>query len=329
MPILPSPDYAPPFPFTSGHIQTLYPPLFRKAPPVNPQRQRIETDDGDFLDIDWHYSHCGNAQNLAVISHGLEGNSRKKYMLGMANTLICNGWDVICLNFRGCSGEMNRLPRLYHSGVTDDLHTVLTHGLQTGNYTSAALVGFSMGGNQTLKYLGEKPEKVPSMVKCAVVFSVPVKLADSGEVMNRMVNRIYMEYFMYGLRRKIEIKAKMFPQVYNTEGLSNMKTFFPFDDKYTGPVHGFTGADDYYSRCSSNQFLGEIKLPTLLVQAADDPFLPESCYPRNAAESNPSLYLEIPRYGGHVGFICENGSAGNNTYWMEQRATKFLTEVSC
>ena len=327
MPVLPQPDYTPPFPFNSGHLQTLYPTIFRTTPQSQPLRERIETADSDFLDIDWHYSDSGKTQKLAVVSHGLEGNSRKKYMLGMANALKYSGWDVICLNFRGCSGEINRLPRLYHSGVTDDLHTVLTHGLQTRNYQTAALVGFSMGGNQTLKYLGENPQKVPEAVKCAAVFSVPVMLADSGKVMNRLVNRVYMEYFMSGLRQKIHLKAKMFPQIYDTEGLKSMKTFFPFDDKYTGPVHGFSGADDYYAQCSSKQFLEAIMVPTLLVQAADDPFLPQSCYPLREAEANSNLFLEIPRYGGHVGFVSDRrNNTRSNVYWMEQRASSFLGE---
>lgn len=321
MPILPVPEYRPSFPFTFGHIQTLYPTLLRSTPQANPIRERVETDDGDFLDIDWHFSKKGNAEKLVVISHGLEGNSRKKYVLGMGTALAANGWDAICLNFRGCSGEMNRLPRLYHSGVTDDLHTVLTHGLKSGKYTKAALVGFSMGGNQTLKYLGEKPEKVPEQVVKAIVFSVPVALSDSVKVMDRWANRIYMEYFMRGLKEKIRIKAEMFPELFNLDGLASMKTFFPFDDKYTGPIHGFSGAEDYYTQSSSKQFLHAINVPTLLVQAKDDPFLSESCYPLTEAQTNPSLFLEMPAYGGHVGFVSENGS---KRYWMEERAMQFL-----
>jgi predicted alpha/beta-fold hydrolase len=322
MPILPTPLYRPSPPFRIGHIQTLYPTLFRPTPQTHPQRKRLETEDGDFIDIDWHFHREKQyGDKLAVISHGLEGNSRKKYMLGMAAHLNSRGWDVICLNFRGCSGEMNRLPRLYHSGVTDDLHTVLTHGLNTGNYSSAALIGFSMGGNQTLKYLGEAPEKVPEPVKKAAVFSVPILLADSGEVMSHWTNRIYMEYFMRGLREKIQIKSKMFPELYDTEGLDKMKTFTPFDNKYTGPIHGFKDAPDYYTQCSSKQFLKAITVPTLLVQALDDPFLPPSCYPHKDAENNNSLFLEIPKYGGHVGFISE---PRQKSFWMEHRAGKFL-----
>ncbi|MFN2354404.1 MAG: YheT family hydrolase [Desulfopila sp.] len=325
MPVLSTPDYTPRFPFTIGHVQTLYPTLFRPTPVTTPIHERIELDDGDFLDIDWHYHRPHHrSSKLAVISHGLEGNSRKKNMLGMAAQFTDHGWDVICLNFRGCSEEMNRLPRLYHSGVTDDLHTILSHGLTTGNYRHAALIGFSMGGNQTLKYLGEAPEMLPPQVKGAVVFSVPIQLADSGTVLDHWTNRIYMEYFMKGLREKIRIKAAMFPELYDTTGLAEMKTFTPFDDKYTGPIHGFSGAADYYAQCSSKQFLHTIRTPTLIVQAQDDPFLPASCYPHEEARQNDNIFLEIPRYGGHVGFI-DNGS--NNRYWLEYRAAAFLKTI--
>lgn len=322
MPVLHPPVYTPALPFRSGHIQTIYPTFFRPAPELTPLRERLYTEDGDFIDIDWHFSSAHNrSKRLVIVSHGLEGNSRKKYMLGMAAHLNQAGWDVICLNFRGCSGELNRLPRLYHSGVTDDLHTVLTHGLATGGYQEAALVGFSMGGNQTLKYLGEHPAIVPRQVIGCVVFSVPIRLADSGEVMNRWVNRPYMEYFMRGLHQKIRGKAIMFPDIYDTHGLETMKTFAPFDDKYTGPVHGFKSAEDYYDKCSSQQFLHAIEIPTLLVQAKDDPFLPPSCFPREDAERNPHLFLEISKYGGHVGFMGETGS---NNFWHEERVIRFL-----
>ena len=177
MPVLPRPAYHPHFPFSNNHVQTIFPTLFRKIPPLHPRRERLETDDGDFLDIDWHFSLAGTTTKLAIVSHGLEGHSRKKYPLGMANCLTENGWDVVCLNFRGCSGEPNRLPRLYHSGVTDDLHTVLQHCLATDRYHDAVLVGFSMGGNQTLKYLGENRDIVPPQVRAAVVFSVPCMTA--------------------------------------------------------------------------------------------------------------------------------------------------------
>lgn len=307
MPVLPTPRYRPPFPFTSGHLQTIYPTLFRKIPPTNPVRERLETADGDFIDIDWHYSRSGTATGLAVVSHGLEGHSRKKYPLGMARFLSQKGWDVICLNFRCCSGEPNRLPRFYHSGVTDDLHRVIYHGLSKG-YEQAVLVGFSMGGNQTLKYLGEEPGLVPDPVSAAATFSVPCRLADAVVVMNALANRPYMHYFMKGLKEKIREKATRFPNLIDTEGLDDMITFDVFDDKYTAPLHGFKDAADYYQRCSSAQFLSTIRIPTLVVQAQDDPFLSSSCYPHGAAGQNEHLFLEVPQFGGHVGFM--GGVAG-------------------
>lgn len=322
MPICPPSPYQPPFPFTYGHLQTLYPTLLRKLPPTSPQRQRIETPDGDFLDIDWHLAGEAHGQGVVIVSHGLEGNSRKKYPLGMARHLNSLGWDVVCLNFRGCSGEPNRLPRSYHSGVTDDLHTVLRHALATGGYRKAALIGFSMGGNQTLKYLGEDPAKVPAEVIAAVAFSVPCDLASSSRRLERFDNRLYMQYFMKGLREKVKVKAEMFPELLDIEGLGGMRTFFPFDDKYTAPIHGFRDAMDYYTRCASLQFLDAIRVPTLLVQAADDPFLTESCYPRAEAEASSYLHLEIPDYGGHVGFMQPG-----EVYWSEERAAKFLEEI--
>jgi hypothetical protein len=324
MPLLPPSGYLPPLPFRSGHLQTIYPPLFRPVPDTQPRRERIATPDGDFLDLDWHSSKCTNPGRLAIISHGLEGNSRKKYSLGMARHLTRLGWEVICLNFRGCSGEPNLLPRFYHSGVTDDLHTVLTHALRTGGYAVAALVGFSMGGNHVLKYLGEDPGKVPAEVKGAVVFSVPCDLAASSRRLERVDNCMYMRYFMRGLRQKIRTKATMFPGLIDISGLDGIRKFYPFDDRYTAPIHGFRDAADYYARSSSKQFLAQIRVPTLLVQAEDDPFLDASCYPLREAELNGMLHLEIPSYGGHVGFVQHNRE---NVYWSEERAGWFLRTV--
>lgn len=326
MPHLPSSSFSPRFPFTSGHLQTLYPTLFRTIPPATPQRRRLETDDGDFIDVDWHFAAAGSrARRLAVISHGLEGSSRRKNVLAMALLLQGSEWDVLCLNCRGCSGEMNRLPRLYHSGVTDDLHRVLCYGLAEGGYDSAVLIGFSMGGNQTLKYLGEAPDKVPEAVRAAAVFSVPVELGDSGARMARGFNCIYTRYFLRGLKDKVEKKAKMYPGLYDTARLKEIGTLFQFDDLYTGPIHGFTGAVDYYAKCSSRQFLKNIRLPTLLVQAEDDPFLPPSCYPVEDARQNTSLFLETPRHGGHMGFVVDCGA---DRYWLENRALGFFQELA-
>lgn len=314
--------YTPPFFLRNGHALTMYPVLFRDKPALCPVRERILTPDGDFLDIDWHRQ---NSDRIAVISHGLEGNSRRKYVLGAAKALLQEGWDVVCLNFRGCSGEPNLLLREYHSGVTDDLDTVLRHALKTGGYSRAGLIGFSMGGNQTLKYLGENPGKVPQEVVCAAVFSVPCHLSDAARTMGRAQNAVYMEYFLRGLREKVRRKAERFPEAPKVEGLMKIRTFHEFDDRFTAPTHGFADAEDYYARCSAVQFLGEIAVPTLLVNALDDPFLSESCYPVAAADENPYLRLETPRHGGHVGFVSRDP---DGLYWSERRMAAWFSRYA-
>ncbi len=324
MPVLPTSDYRIHFPFSNGHIQTMYPTLLRPTPRMSPKRTRIDTPDGDFIDIDVH-SASTSTRRVVIISHGLEGNSRKKYPLGMAKAFTYAGWDVVCLNFRGCSGELNRTQRTYHSGVTDDLHTVLNHSLTTGGYTQAALVGFSMGGNQTLKYLGEYSANMPSEVKGAVVFSVPCDLAGSSKTLERPSCRIYMEYFMRGLRQRIREKDAQFPGLVTLDGLENITTFHEFDDRYTAPMHGFRDALDYYKQSSCLAYLPNINVPTLLVNALNDPFLTPTCFPHTLAEANPNLFLETPRTGGHVGFVR---FSQDGLYWSEQRAVTFLNTVS-
>ena len=303
-----------------GHVNTMYASKLRKYPFLDYTRERIRTPDNDFLDIDW--SRVGSSR-VAVISHGLEGNSRRRYTTGAALALNKAGWDTVNLNFRYCSGVPNLRPRFYHSGTTDDLHTVLTHALSTGLYEQAGLVGFSMGGNQTLKYLGEDTSLVPREVTCAAVFSVPCELESSSKVMSGLSNRIYMKYFMRTLLPKVREKAQRFPELgLDLEGIEKVVTFPVFDDRYTSILHGFADARDYYRRCSSLQFLCNIQVPTLLVNAQDDPFLSDDCYPREAAADNPNLFLETPRHGGHVGFVPRHGQE----YWSETRLRDFFSE---
>lgn len=323
MPILPDPDYRPPLPFTSGNLATLYPPPFRATPLTNPQRERIEMPDNDFLDLDRHDCRTGISRKLIVVSHGLEGNSRKKYVLGMARMGTGIGYDVACWNQRGCGSEPNRLPRSYHSGETNDLHSVITHCIQSGKYDDITLVGFSMGGNQILKYLGEDPDRVPKQVKRAVTFSVPCDLSATEEVISRPSRRIYFEYFMQGLREKVRTKSQLFPNQVDASQLKGITTLRQFDDRYTAPANGFLDGSDYYTKSSSKQFLMSIGIPTLLVQAQNDPFLAPRCFPEEEALSCPNFFLEMPRYGGHVGFVAWNDQ---NEYWSEQRVKSFLLE---
>lgn len=322
MPVLPIPDYRPPFPFRSGNAATLYPPLFRPTPKLLPGRERIETPDKDFLDIDRHKCGTTTSRKLVVVSHGLEGNSRKKYVLGMARMALDFGYDAVCWNQRGCGTSTNRLLRSYHSGETEDLHTVITHCLKSG-YEEVALIGFSMGGNQILKYLGENPDRVPAQVKKAITFSVPCDLSESEILISKPSRRVYFEYFMRGLRKKVRTKETMFPDKVDSFHLEGITSLRQFDDIYTAPHNGFANAEEYYAKSSCKQFLPNISVPTLLVQALNDPFLAPACFPVTEADNNANLMLEIPQYGGHVGFV----QAGpENIYWSEARAKAFLAE---
>jgi hypothetical protein len=231
---------------------------------------------------------------------------------------------VLAWNFRGCSGEPNRLLRYYHSGDTADLHAVLTYGLGRRAYADAVLVGFSIGGNQLLKYLGEDPDRVPGAVRGAVAFSVPCDLAGGARVLARPCNRIYMEYFLRSLRAKARLKNRLFGGL-DLTGLDAMTTFDAFDERFTAPMHGFAGAADYYRQASSLPHLGAIRVPTLLVNALDDPFLSSSCYPCETAAASSRLFLETPVSGGHVGFVERNCE---NLYWSERRAAAFFAATA-
>jgi predicted alpha/beta-fold hydrolase len=320
MPIIESSAYHPPLWLRSGHLQTVFPHFFRRVPPVAYRRERIDTPDGDFLDLDW--SEAGS-RRLAVISHGLEGDSKREYVLGMVRALRTAGWDVLAWNYRGCGGEPNRAARSYHSGMTEDLHTVLVHVAAHGQYEAAALVGFSLGGNLTLKYLGERGADLALPIRGAVAFSTPCDLADSAARMDALDCRLYMRRFLASLHRKIRARQMRFPDLLDDSGYQQIRTFRQFDNRYTAPLHGFRDADDYWTRCSSRPFLNGIRVPTLLVNARNDPFLAGGCYPVAEAEANPNVFLEMPAHGGHVGFVSFRP---DGRYWSETRAVEFLEE---
>lgn len=313
VPILAS-SYRAPSWLPGGHLQTIYPALFPKAPRMDIRRERIELPDGDFLDLDWVES--GNPR-LAIVSHGLEASSAAPYIRNVARSLHDNGWDVLAWNFRGCGGEANRLASFYHSGASEDLHHVITHAMERHHAEGIDLIGFSLGGNLTLKYLGER--ETPSRLNRAVAFSVPCDLACSSRELARWSNRVYMERFLISLRAKIRGKHLRFPDQIRLELLKGVRDFRGFDDRFTAPLHGFRDAEDYWARSSSRPFLSGIRIPTLLVNAVNDPFLGPACYPRREAEESDFLYLEMPEEGGHVGF-----PAGNNTCWCGERAAEFL-----
>lgn len=319
MPVVPHSDYTPPRLLSNGHIQTIIPSFFRRVE-IAYQRERIDIPDGDFLDLDWSRI---ESDKLAILSHGLEGSSDRAYMRGMAKAFNVHGWDALAWNYRGCSGVPNRKLKSYHSGATGDLETVIKHALFLNQYIELCLVGFSMGGNITLKYLGENGDSIPEEVKSAVAFSVPCDLKSSAEKLARFSNKIYMHRFLGFLHKKIQLKMKMFPGEINDDGFDQIRTFKEFDDRYTAPIHGFEDAEDYWRKCSSKQFLDNIRIPTLLINSKNDPFLSEACYPIEQAKSNPYLCLEIPESGGHVGFISLHN---NGIYWSESKAVSFANK---
>lgn len=322
MPLVSPSTYRPSVPLRSAHLQTVWPTLFRRINDVNLVRERLETPDGDFLDLDWLRG-AVPARQLAILSHGLEGNSRRPYIVGMARALRARGFDVLAWNYRGCGGEMNRTARFYHSGETGDLRTVIE--LATTGYESISLLGFSVGGNVTLRYLGEAPERVDPRIAGAAVFSVPCDLGACAMQLRRPSNTLYLVHFMRSLKGKVRQKAGRFPDAFDVAGLDAMRDFIDFDGGVTAPMFGFSSADDYYARASSRPVLGAIRVPTLLVNAQDDPFLTRECFPTAEASASAAFHLEVPAHGGHVGFV--GGASTPAWYWSEQRAVEWLVDV--
>lgn len=321
MPLVNSSSYRAPFWLPGGHAQTIFPALFRRVETPWRERQRLELADGDFLDLEWTGR---TSSKLAILSHGLEGSSNAPYVGGMARALASAGWDVLAWNFRGCGGEANRLLRFYHSGATEDLHEVVSHAAASHPASRIDLIGFSLGGNLVLKYLGEGVWPLSAKLHAAVAFSVPCDLADSAARLSHRANRQYMARFLTGLREKITSKAAAFPGEIDLAGLEEMRTFKQFDDRYTAPLHGFRDANHYWRECSSRRFLDAIRLPSLLVNAGNDPFLGERCFPIEEAVRHAQLHLEIPSTGGHVGFPASDSSG---SYWSERRAIGFLEGI--
>ena len=321
MPVLPPDVYHPPFLLRNAHLQTVFPAITRTVRGVSYRRERLELDDGDFLDLDWLDR---GARRLVALLHGLEGSAASSYMKGMARAFHDAGWDVLAMNFRGCSGEPNRLLRSYHAGATDDLRAVLHHAGKAGRYERIGLVGFSLGGNLLLKYMGEEGRAIASHIVGGVAFSVPCQLASSAEALSTGMNRIYTRNFLHQLRRKMVQKHRQFPGAVNIDGLASVTTFLAFDDRYTAPIHGFRDARAYWRINSCEQYLPAIDAPALIVNALDDPFLGDRCYPREVARRSKTVFLEMPHRGGHVGFIQRNAQ---RRYWSEMRALKFLSDA--
>lgn len=319
MPLLSS-DFRPPLPFRNGHISTIYSSLLRKPLLPHQERERIDLPDGDFLDLDWTRK-ADPGERLIILLHGLEGNAQRPYMLGSARIFSESDYDVCAVNFRGCSGEPNLKYRSYHSGVTEDLRTVLQHILRKYDYKQIYLKGFSLGGNLILKFLGEQ-SYLTKHITAAAVISVPCDLHDSLLQLNRPENWIYAQRFLKSLREKVAEKQRRFPNEFQAAGVEQIHSLKDFDDVYTSRAHGFQDAMDYYKKCSSLQFIDSITTPTLLLNAKNDSFLGPRCYPEKHCREHPYVHFESPRYGGHVGFV-DTGVY----YYSEKRSLEFLNDV--
>jgi predicted alpha/beta-fold hydrolase len=318
MPLLQSTNYRPPKWLFNSHLETIYPAIFRRIEIINPKRERIPTSDHDFLDLDWYRT---GSSKLILISHGLEGNSSRPYMLGMAKLFLKNNFDVLTWTFRGCGEELNKNAIFYHSGATYDLEQVIRHAQR--DYEEVYPIGFSLGGNLTLKYLGELGSDTQK-IKKGVAISVPLHLASSSQKISTRENRLYSNRFLKTLKEKVVRKSRTHPAQIPLEKLKSVKTLADFDEYFTGPLHGFKDAQDYYQKNSALYFLDQIKVPTLVLNAQNDPFLTEKCFPVKMAKSLESVYFEFPKQGGHVGFASNSSEI---PYYSEQRAVEFITSV--
>ncbi|MGH7502530.1 MAG: hydrolase [Longimicrobiales bacterium] len=304
------------------HAQTIAGRMLRRPPPLPLHRERIETPDGDFLDLDFTTLARSGAP-LAVLLHGLEGSSRRGYAINTYRALDAHGVGAVGVNFRSCSGEPNRMRRSYHSGDTDDFRFVL-HFL-AGRFPGSPLgaIGFSLGGNVLLKFLGEERANAPLVA--AVAISVPYDLGACADALaDSFMGRFYTRHFLRGLVEKMERKRALIDGHIDFARVRAARTFREFDDAATAPLHGFVDAEDYYCRSSSGPYLPHVRVPVLLLHAEDDPFLPAEAQPVATIRANPWLTGVVTRAGGHVGFV--EGQPGVPRFWVERQAARFLAD---
>ena len=322
MPASPQPFVSPAW-LPGGHLQTIYPYFFVPLPAITYRRERLETPDGDFIDLDWMDGDA-NAP-LVVLFHGLEGSSRGHYAVSLLAAIRKKGWRGVVPHFRGCGGEPNRLPRAYHSGDSDEIDWVLRHLKQTNTATPLYAAGVSLGGNALLKWLGEQQEKATPVIQAAVAVSAPVDLAAAGQVLDNGFNKFtYTRHFLRTLKQKTELKFHRHALSLDRAAIRAANTLYAFDDAYTAPIHGFLDADDYWHKASSKPWLKHIQVPTLLINALNDPFLPAAALPA-ADQVSTSVTLEYPAQGGHAGFV--SGPFPGNLEWLPARILHFLTHT--
>ncbi len=299
------------------HMQTLWPTLIRRRPQVRLRHERLELPDGDFIDLQWTEARTGP---IVIILHGLEGSSNSAYARGLLKALQRDRIRAVVMHFRGCSGSPNRLPRSYHSGDTADLAYLVKILKQREPDVKIAAVGYSLGGNVLLKWLGETGKR--NSLISAVAISVPFLLTSSADRMNKGFSKVYQWKLLRSLRQKIKQKLKRMPLQVRTYKLGSLRNFRAFDDAVTAPLHGFNDAEHYYASASSRQYLRDINVDTLILHARDDPFMTDDTIP-TAAELSDSTTLELYPYGGHVGFVAGTWP-WRTDYWLEIRIVEHL-----
>ena len=309
-----------------GHAQTVY-PLLIKPTPYAYFRERWDTPDGDFIDIDWNRTerHSGATSNepLVLLFHGLEGSSNSHYALSLMQELDAIGWGGAVVHFRGCSGEPNRLPRAYHSGDSAEIDWILRRVKARHPARTCFAAGVSLGGNVLLKWLGELGNSAETVVQAAAAVSTPHDLAACSHHLEKGVNRVYTRNFLQTMVPAAQERLRRFPALYDGHRLAGVRSLFDFDDTVTAPLHGFAGAEDYWRRSSCKPWLRAIAVPTLVLNAINDPFIPTGSLPR-PDEASACVRLEYPRTGGHAGFV--SGSLPGNLSWMPRRLIRFFRE---
>ena len=307
-----TPRYLAPQWLPGGHAQTIWPLLIKGSLPRY-RRERWDTPDGDFIDLDWIDGKPGAP--CVVLFHGLEGSSRSHYARRLMHAVEQRGWHGVVVHFRGCSGEPNRLPRAYHSGDSQEIDWVLRR-LYARGYPALFAAGVSLGGNALLKWLAEQGALASGIVNAAAAVSAPLDLAAANTALSSGFNLVYAKHFLRTLVPAALAKDRLFPGWIDVGRVKAARTLRDFDDAVTAPLHGFNGADDYYARSSAGPLLGAVQTPTLLLNAANDPFLPQAALPQRASMSSVVTF-EVPHHGGHVGFV--HGALPGRIDWLPQR----------
>ena len=316
-------QYASPWWLPGGHLQTIYARMLAQRYSVNYRRERWDTPDGDFIDLDW-VDADKSGKPMVVLFHGLEGCSRSHYALSLMSLVQTHGWNGVVVHFRGCSGEPNRLARAYHSGDSAEIDWILRRLRQVKSDNQVFVVGVSLGGNVLLKWLGEKGDRASELVHRVVGVSVPVDLTAAALALDSGINRrLYTRHFLNSLRPKVVEKATRHGLEIDLFRVARASTFHAIDDLYTAPVHGFRDAADYWTKASSKPWLRFIAVPTLLLHAHNDPFLPITALPDDSEVSEFVQREFLPR-GGHVGFV--SGKFPGTIEWLPQRIIAYFKE---